>query len=405
MCTGEPTSAPAPGSLRRSVSFNKETATAAHGDGDSEGCPTPGSDASRLSSSGRRTGRGLWLFASSQVRVHPTSGDSPDHRRKKIAKRFSRGFVAPSSLAEQSFQRVRSVGSAQRGDPTNFSEFYSQLSARAGEAPHAFIHSEVDPLGFRDEAERLRYRLYKANRFLINPNTRQMQYWDILMLGLLLYTATVTPYEVCMMWDTKLFGSPLYVINWIVNALFIVDMVMNFFIPYRESYRKGSHVVKNHWLIAKHYLRTWFVIDLISNMYPMHVHTRAPLMCMACALDVYRFVIDLVSVLPIDTILTLAVADEAPAQSPPAPRRAKIRPRAVYARPAAHAAHAAHALRARRRPSRATSTCSMRCACCGCCGCSSSSASCAPRASSRAGRAASASRTPTASSSSGSPSW
>ena len=182
-------------------------------------------------------------------------------------RKFSKGFVAPSQAAAEGggcFVRVKSEESARREEPQNFAEFYAQLSAKDGEAPHAFIESKVDPLGFRGEAQKLRYRLHQAHRFLLSPNTKKMQYWDLLMIFLLLYTATVTPYEVCMIWDHSVINSPLFVVNWLVNALFIVDMVMNFFIPYRESYRNGGHLVKSHSQIAHHYLRTWFLIDLIS---------------------------------------------------------------------------------------------------------------------------------------------
>ena len=49
-----------------------------------------------------------------------------------------------------------------------------------------------------------------------------------------------------------------------INSIFIVDMGFNFFLPYRESIKKGGALVKSHKRIARRYLKTWFFIDLVS---------------------------------------------------------------------------------------------------------------------------------------------
>lgn len=88
--------------------------------------------------------------------------------------------------------------------------------------------------------------------------------WDFFTLAALLYTATITPYEVCLLWEEPKFSSdvgswltPLFVLNWIVNLVFIVDICFNFFLPYRESINKGGGTVKNHRKIARNYLCGW----------------------------------------------------------------------------------------------------------------------------------------------------
>ena len=54
------------------------------------------------------------------------------------------------------------------------------------------------------------------------------------------------------------------VVNWSINAVFIVDMVLQFFMAYQESTKKGGTWVTHRPKIVKHYLRTWFPIDLVS---------------------------------------------------------------------------------------------------------------------------------------------
>jgi hypothetical protein len=96
-----------------------------------------------------------------------------------------------------------------------------------------------------------------------------LQYWDFATLSALFFTATVTPYEVCLMWEEPKFhldnwATPLFFINWVVNAVFIIDIFKNFFTPYKEPLRKGGGIVKSHKKIARSYLTSWFLLDFIS---------------------------------------------------------------------------------------------------------------------------------------------
>ena len=128
-----------------------------------------------------------------------------------------------------------------------------------------------DKLTMQGDVERLNNRLRRMNAGLLNPRGKIMQYWDFFTLSALFYTATVTPYEVCMMWGepkfynpTSTWLTPLFIVNWFVNVVFMVDICFNFFLPYREPIAKGGGMVKNHRLIAKNYLCSWFPLDIIS---------------------------------------------------------------------------------------------------------------------------------------------
>ncbi len=64
-------------------------------------------------------------------------------------------------------------------------------------------------------------------RFYLDPQSRFRHRWDIIMLYLLLFTAVVTPFEVSILElqsETAEFWTMIF-INFIVNLLFIVDMV------------------------------------------------------------------------------------------------------------------------------------------------------------------------------------
>jgi hypothetical protein len=214
----------------------------------------------------RRNSKASWKVASGES---SPSGESGLKRKKShLAAKFTKSFIPASTHApmdEESrprFQRVQNNDPALR-QPRSFVEFYRVVTAGRRDA-NAFIDSKVDPLGFADAVHRLRSRLKRSNFMLLSPSSKRMQYWDMFMLGLLVFTATVTPYEVCMMWEPTTVNT-LYVVNLLVTVSFIVDLTFNFFLPYRTTNRQGMNsIVKSHRGIALHYLRGYFLVDLIS---------------------------------------------------------------------------------------------------------------------------------------------
>ncbi|KAI8621026.1 hypothetical protein BC830DRAFT_1058684 [Chytriomyces sp. MP71] len=90
--------------------------------------------------------------------------------------------------------------------------------------------------------------------------------WDALALILLLFTAVVTPYETAFLNTAS--GVPdvdiLFLINQIVNIVFLVDMFIQIRTPYRDE--ETGQIVRDGFEIANRYLKSWFLIDLISTI-------------------------------------------------------------------------------------------------------------------------------------------
>eukprot|EP00753_Platysulcus_tardus_P004747 PLAT12659.1.p1 GENE.PLAT12659.1~~PLAT12659.1.p1 ORF type:complete len:850 (-),score=394.01 PLAT12659.1:54-2603(-) len=98
----------------------------------------------------------------------------------------------------------------------------------------------------------------EKKQWIIDPRSPAMRNWDVVMLVLLMFTATVTPYETALLptrWDA------LFWINRLVDVCFLVDICLNFFTAYPGE---DEHWVSSHRRIALHYCRTWFVIDVLS---------------------------------------------------------------------------------------------------------------------------------------------
>ncbi|XP_049844258.1 potassium voltage-gated channel subfamily H member 6 isoform X2 [Schistocerca gregaria] len=94
--------------------------------------------------------------------------------------------------------------------------------------------------------------------------------WDWIILLLVMYTAIFTPYVAAFLLNeadfntrkSKKYGEdPIVVIDLIVDVTFIIDILINFRTTYVNS---NEEVVSHPGKIAVHYLKGWFVIDLVA---------------------------------------------------------------------------------------------------------------------------------------------
>ena len=96
--------------------------------------------------------------------------------------------------------------------------------------------------------------------WVLDPRSAPMKRWDFAMAFLLLYTAGVTPYEAAFL--TPVWPSTLFVLNRMVDICFVMDFVSQFFLAF---YNSESHMwITNHNKIACKYFKAWFVVDLVS---------------------------------------------------------------------------------------------------------------------------------------------
>lgn len=95
---------------------------------------------------------------------------------------------------------------------------------------------------------------------LVHPLSTFMRRWDMLTMWLLLYTAIWTPFEVAFVEEKRL--SPMYFVNMVINLAFFTDMILNFNLMYFDE--KLLKMISDRKLIAKRYLRGFFIIDFIS---------------------------------------------------------------------------------------------------------------------------------------------
>ena len=76
-------------------------------------------------------------------------------------------------------------------------------------------------------------------------------------------TAFVTPFEVAFIAEE---GPASFAINRLIDVIFFIDLICNFFMPFRNDARNGGGWVYDNRKIACGYLKGWFVLDLATTV-------------------------------------------------------------------------------------------------------------------------------------------
>ena len=121
----------------------------------------------------------------------------------------------------------------------------------------------------QDDVNRTRELIRAAEgtkKHLLNPTSQWMKSFDVASTCALVFTAVITPVEVAFFLSEDGTGtpsSPLFWANRVVDLIFVTEMVQTFFLPFKDS-NDGNRWVRRHRDIVRHYLRGWFVVDLVS---------------------------------------------------------------------------------------------------------------------------------------------
>ena len=99
-----------------------------------------------------------------------------------------------------------------------------------------------------------------ANALLIDPRSSSwIGQWDAITSLALVFVAFVTPIEVAL--PLEVTTDALFMLNRIVDAIFVIDMLFAFVTVYKTD---DDVWVSSPAAIAMHYLKGWFIVDLVS---------------------------------------------------------------------------------------------------------------------------------------------
>lgn len=94
---------------------------------------------------------------------------------------------------------------------------------------------------------------------VIHPNSRVRKVWNFIVAILLVYTATVMPYEIAFI-DSYPYDS-WFILGLVIDSLFFIDILMNCITAY---YNSDMHLVTMRSKIFLNYLRRWLILDLVA---------------------------------------------------------------------------------------------------------------------------------------------
>lgn len=92
--------------------------------------------------------------------------------------------------------------------------------------------------------------------FVILPRSSRYRAWESFVTLVCYVTCLLIPFQACF--DSKL--TVLWVLTYLFDALFLIDIVLRFFVAY---YHKAT-LITDRERIRRQYLRGRFVIDLLS---------------------------------------------------------------------------------------------------------------------------------------------
>jgi hyperpolarization activated cyclic nucleotide-gated potassium channel 1 len=88
--------------------------------------------------------------------------------------------------------------------------------------------------------------------------------WDVMMVGLLVYTAIYVPYQIAFLSSDlePIRDDGLFAWGIIVDTIFMSDMLLALVTGYVD----GGELVMEHDAISYNYIKSWFLIDFVGSV-------------------------------------------------------------------------------------------------------------------------------------------
>jgi hypothetical protein len=110
------------------------------------------------------------------------------------------------------------------------------------------IKSQIEsPLEYQSTVDKKPCLLYSGTRF--------KTCWNMLMVVLLLYTASFVPFKIAYLQPSTV----ITILDYVVDSLFAIDILINFFSPFHIK----DKLITDRCKIAKNYMKGWFIFDII----------------------------------------------------------------------------------------------------------------------------------------------
>ncbi|XP_022258753.1 potassium/sodium hyperpolarization-activated cyclic nucleotide-gated channel 2-like, partial [Limulus polyphemus] len=167
-------------------------------------------------------------------------------------------------------------GVTEKDDTSLYGTPIEELGPALVEAKASFMRNQLEALfhpsdnklamklfGNKKALMKERIRQRDAGHWVIHPCSKFRFYWDLCMLFFLVANLIVLPVAISFFNDDL--SARWIAFNCLSDTIFLLDIIVNF----RTGIMKQDvceQVILDPKLIAKHYVRTWFFLDLISSI-------------------------------------------------------------------------------------------------------------------------------------------
>jgi potassium voltage-gated channel Eag-related subfamily H protein 7 len=123
-----------------------------------------------------------------------------------------------------------------------------------------------------EDVEKRLEQLRRGEMYMFRPDSSFISKWDVVIMICLLFTASVTPYEVALL-KVQIGTGFLFWVNRLVDTIFLVDMGVQFSTMYYDGV---GRLIKTRSRIVQKYMHGWFTIDFITVLPYDFVELFAP---------------------------------------------------------------------------------------------------------------------------------
>ena len=102
--------------------------------------------------------------------------------------------------------------------------------------------------------------------YYVEPFSNLRFGYDLLLFVLVFYSMFSVPYQLAFYFMQSGLEGFEFTLNLIIDVVFIFDIILSFFTAYYDFDEK---LVKYYYLMALHYMQTWFIVDFLSGI-PMN---------------------------------------------------------------------------------------------------------------------------------------
>ncbi|KRX11005.1 Cyclic nucleotide-binding protein [Pseudocohnilembus persalinus] len=184
--------------------------------------------------------------------------DKKEKKEKKQKKEKNQKSTVKSK--KQAKQKIQSRKTARASELMGGTKFVKEFLERMkiSQKKNKKIDTVKKCVDKVDRIDRIRGVQIIYPRYIIPIKSKFKVIWDIIILFLIMYIAVMLPFQIGFRYE----GGALYTIEWIIIAIFIIDIGMNTRTTYLNS--DGDEILESK-KILYHYLKSInFIVDILS---------------------------------------------------------------------------------------------------------------------------------------------